>query len=142
MLEALEELRRLLPEELRHARWMLRERSEFLDRARAEADAIIREASSRAEQLVQRSEVNRLAEERARRIVSDAEAEARRVAREVEDFCEGRLASFEDLLARTAEAVRTGRQTLGFVPLPQQEVDLTDSVDDGDGSLFDQDLHR
>jgi len=46
-----------LPEELRAARWLLKEREEFLARTRHEADDIVDQARTRAERMVQRTEV-------------------------------------------------------------------------------------
>lgn len=126
-----------LPEELRAARWLLKERDEFLEQARAEGDAIVREASGRAEQLVQRTEVSRAAEERARRLVADAEAEARRLRREAEDYCDQRLASFEIALEKTATTVREARERLQVGAQPEPPPPAVDDAEDD--AFFDQD---
>ncbi len=126
-----------LPEELRSARWLLKERDEFLADARAEGDLIIREASGRAEQLVQRTEVNRAAEERARRIVQEAEADARRLRHEAEDWCDQRLASFEIALSRTAQTLQDARARLQIQAAPPA-APAAPPVDDED-AFFDQD---
>ncbi len=113
--EILELLRRALdglPDELVGARRVLKERDAVLDGARAEGDAIVREASARAERLVQRTEVVRSAEETARLTIAGAEADARRLRFEVEDFCDQRLASFEAALDEVAGAVARGRRRL------------------------------
>lgn len=110
--DVLEAALRELPTELESARFLLRERDDVLNRARADAEAIIRDASSRAEQLVQRTEVVRAAEEKARRIVAQAETDGRRLQMEVEDFCDQRLASFEVALDRVRQAVEQGRAKL------------------------------
>ena len=62
--------------------------------------------------MVERTEVNKAAEQRARRIVEHAQSEARRMRHEVEDFCDQKLASFEALLDRTGKLVATGRSRL------------------------------
>ena len=54
-----------LPEELRAARWLLKEREEFLGKVRREGDEILELARTRTERLVQRTEVVRTAEQRA-----------------------------------------------------------------------------
>ncbi len=106
--EALESL----PEELRAARWLLKEREEFLARTRHEADDIIDQARTRAERMVQRTEVVKAAEQRAYDIVDAAQADARRLRHEVEDFCDQKLASFEIVLERTQKLVGAGRAKL------------------------------
>lgn len=106
--EALESL----PEELRAARWLLKEREEFLARTRHEADDIVDQARTRAERMVQRTEVVKAAEQRAYDIVDAAQADARRLRHEVEDFCDQKLASFEIVLERTQRLVGAGRAKL------------------------------
>jgi len=101
-----------LPEELRAARWLLKEREEFLARTRHEADDIVDQARTRAERMVQRTEVVKAAEQRAYDIVDAAQADARRLRHEVEDFCDQKLASFQIVLERTQKLVGAGRAKL------------------------------
>jgi hypothetical protein len=101
-----------LPEELRAARWLLKEREEYLNRVRHEGDELLEHARTRAEQMVQRTEVVKAADQRAYQIVENAEAEARRLRHEVEDFCDQKLASFEIVLERTQKLVTSGRAKL------------------------------
>lgn len=106
--EALERL----PEELRAARWLLKEREEFLARVRREGEELLEQARARAERMVQRTEVVKAAEQRAYQIIDAAEADARRLRHEVEDFCDQKLASFEIILERTQKLVAAGRAKL------------------------------
>jgi hypothetical protein len=101
-----------LPEELRGARWMLKEREEFLARTNREADEILAAARGQAERMVQRSEVLRSAETKARRIVERARADAARVRNECDDYCDQRLAQLEAALERTMRVVAAGRRKL------------------------------
>ena len=72
LLSLLDEAMGRLPEDLRAARWLLKEREEFLVKVRREGDEILELARSRAERLVQRTEVVRTAEQRARQLVETA----------------------------------------------------------------------
>jgi len=112
VLELVDEALAQLPEELRAARWLLKEREEFLARTRHEADEMLDQARSRAERMVQRTEVVKAAEQRAYEIVDAAQADARRLRHEVEDFCDQKLASFEIVLERTQTLVAAGRDKL------------------------------
>ena len=112
VLELLDEALTRLPEELRAARWLLKEREEYLARVRHEGDEILDQARARAERMVQRTEVVKASEARARKIVDLADAEARRLKNECEDFCDQKLASFEIVLERTMKLVASGRQKL------------------------------
>lgn len=110
-----------LPDELRAARWLLKERDEFLTKVRHEGDEIVNHARAQAEQFVQRTEVVKAAEQRAWEIVDGAEADARRLQHEVEDFCDQKLASFEIVLERTMGMVASGRAKL-------QGINLTEGI--------------
>ena len=109
VVEMLEEAIARLPDELRAARWLLKEREEFLAKVRREGDDILEQARARAERMVQRTEVVKAADARARQIVDRAEDQARRMRLECEDFCDQKLASFEIVLERTQKLVAAGR---------------------------------
>ena len=92
--------------------------------------------------MVQRTEVVKASEARARKIVDAAQAEANRLKNECEDFCDHKLASFEIVLERTLKMVGAGRDKLqGAVEAgsrsrrgrPEDEADDSPAV-------FDQDL--
>jgi len=106
-----------LPDELRQARWLLKEREDFLARVQGEGDEILDQASAKAEAMVQRTEVVKAAEQRAKRIVEEAQDEARRLRHECEDFCDQRLAQFEIVLNRTMKMVHAGREKLNAAPM-------------------------
>ena len=62
VLELVEDALARLPEELRAARWLLKEREEFLAKVQREGDDILDAARARAERMVQRTEVVRAAQ--------------------------------------------------------------------------------
>ena len=74
IIELLEEALHRLPEEMRQARWMIKERQEFVAKTRREADELLEAARVQAERMVQRTEVVRAAEQRARQIIEAAES--------------------------------------------------------------------
>ncbi len=117
VLEMLHECADRLPDELRAARWLLKEREDFLARVRREGDELMQLARARAEQMVQRTEVVKAAENRARKIIDAAETESRRIRHECEDYCDQKLASFEAVLERTLKSVVQGRSRLQGDPL-------------------------
>jgi hypothetical protein len=117
VVEMLEEAIARLPDELRAARWLLKEREEFLGKVRREGDDILEQARTRAERMVQRTEVVKAADARARQIVDRADDQARRMRLECEDFCDQKLASFEIVLERTQKLVAAGRTKLQGKPV-------------------------
>jgi hypothetical protein len=138
VLELVEEALSRLPDELRRARWLLRERDEFLAKVQREGDDILDAARVRVERMVQRTEVVRSAEHRARQVIDDAEGESRRLRHEAEDFCDQKLAQFEIVLDRTLRTVQAGRSRLQAAPLPGEEDVPRDLPEPGTG-FFDQD---
>ena len=112
LLDLLDQAIERLPDEVRSARWLLKERDEFLAREQRQADDILAAARGQAERMVQRSEVMKAAEAKARRVVEKARAEASRQRNEADDFCDKRLAQFETVLERTMRLVTAGRAKL------------------------------
>jgi hypothetical protein len=112
LLEVLEEIREALPEELRRARWLLKEKEEFLAQARQERQEIIDQGRAQVARMIERQEITRAAEARARQIVAEARADARTLQRRVEDYCDHKLASFEAVLERTSRTLQQGREKL------------------------------
>jgi hypothetical protein len=139
VLELLDDAIAKLPDELREARWLRKEREEYLAKMRADGDDIIEAARTRVEQMVQRTEVVKAAEHRARRIVDAAEAEARRLRLECEDFCDQKLASFEIVLERTLKLVGSGREKLQATNLARPETAPEPEAPATDEGFFDQD---
>jgi hypothetical protein len=139
VLELLDDAIAKLPDELREARWLRKERDEYLSKMRADGDDIIEAARTRVEQMVQRTEVVKAAEHRARRIVDAAEAEARRLRLECEDFCDQKLASFEIVLERTLKLVGSGREKLQATNLARPESSPEPEPPAADEGFFDQD---
>jgi len=128
-----------LPDELRQARWLLREKEEFLaDRAR-EADALMADVRAQAEHMVSRSEVVRQANVVAQRILDDANEEARRLRHEAEDYCDQKLAGMEIVLDRITKTVRAGREKLQATS-PMVAPLETVVPEEEESGFFDQDL--
>ena len=147
VIELLEEASQRLPDELKQARWLLRERTEFLEKRQREADDILEAARVRAEGMVQRTEIIRESEHAARRTVDDARDEARRLRHEAEDYCDQKLAAFEIVLERTIKTVQAGREKLSVIPPPPADgpearvagVEAGDDTLATEDSFFDQD---
>jgi hypothetical protein len=112
LLDLLDHAIERLPDEVREARWLMKDRDEFLARTQREADDILAAARGQAERMVQRSEVTKAADAHARRLVEQARAEAGRLRNECDDYCDKRLAQFETVLERTMGVVAAGRAKL------------------------------
>ncbi len=137
VLQLVDEILAAFPDELRHARWLLKERDDFLVQARREADDILAAARIQVERMVERTEIVREAHRVAQRTVDDADAQARRMRLECEDYVDQKLAEFEVVLDRTMQAVQQGRQRLqvSYDTLDEEEEEFAEDTQ----AFFDQD---
>jgi len=131
-----------LPDELRQARWLLRESDEFMAQRKRDADGLLEDVRAQAERMVQRTEIVRQANQVAQRILDDAREEARRLRHEAEDFCDQKLASFEIVLDRTLKTVQAGREKLQATPVVAPPLAEGEEGEDmgGETTFFDQDI--
>jgi F0F1-type ATP synthase membrane subunit b/b' len=108
----LERLRADLPDELRAARWMVREREAFIQRTNEKAREIVDRARAEADELVSDSNITKEAVEEANILVRRAEGEVRRLRLETEDEIERKLQDVEALLAKLLSEVQGARSEL------------------------------
>ena len=126
-----------LPEELREARWLLKERDQVVERASNEAGRLVEAARVRAERMVEKNELVREARRTSEQIIEDAERQAASIRHEAEDYVDRKLAAFEVVLDRTMQQVEKGRERLQVhtTPTPSLDAELADD----DSQFFDQD---
>ena len=108
-LSMLEKIRADLPDDLRAARWMVREREAFISRTNEKAREIIARARKEADELVSDDNIVAEAVEEANILVRRAEAEARRLRLESEDELEKELQKLEAVIAEVLQRVQRSR---------------------------------
>ena len=108
--EILDELRNVLPEEFRQARWIVKEREGMIEESKRQSDRIIREAKERAEMLVNEAEILKNAKRQAENLLSIAEAKSRTIRLEAEDYADEKLAGLEAALHKILAAIERGRK--------------------------------
>ena len=113
-----------LPEELRAARWMVRERESYIGRTNEKAREVIAKAKLRSEELVSESYIVEEAVQEANTLVRNAENESRRIRLEAEDHAERRLAEAEAILGELLRYVRESRAELHQSLPPGPDVPL------------------
>jgi hypothetical protein len=111
-LGTLEKIRADLPDELRAARWMVREREAFISRTNEKARDLIDRARKEAEELVAESSIVAEAVEEANILVRRAEGEARRLRLETEDDIEKSLQRVEVILNDMMAQIQLAREEL------------------------------
>jgi vacuolar-type H+-ATPase subunit H len=110
--DLLNELRETIPEELKEARWIVKERDEMLAAAEREAERILGEARERQTQLVVEHDLMREAELASEDIIDDARAEEREIRLGAEDYADEILSTFETNLSKFIAAIQRGRERL------------------------------
>jgi cell division septum initiation protein DivIVA len=110
--DLLSELRSSMPEEIRQARWVLKERDDVIAQAAREADQLLADAREERDRMVSEQEIVKAAHREAERVVDDAREQARVLRLEAEDYVDGKLANFEIVLQKTMKQVEKGRDRL------------------------------
>ena len=119
VLELLEAAKNELPEEIKQARWVVKDREQLLAKARQDGEAIVRRGHEERGRLVSEQEVVRAANAEAEQILSEAREQARQLRLEAEDYVDAKLAQYEIALGKTytelersIAQVRRGRDKL------------------------------
>lgn len=115
LLSALEELRNELPGQLQQAQQILDQREQVILSAHGDAQRILVQAQTEKQNMVSNTEITLAAEQQAAGIVDAATAETQRLRDEVESYVDTSLANFEQLLQRTLETVKRGRNRMSAV---------------------------
>lgn len=105
-------IRAAMPEEIRQARWVLKERDQLLAQASRDAEQIVADGHVERDRLLSDTEIVREAHREAQRIVDRAAEEGRKIRHEAEDFVDAKLGDFEALLQKTLATVTKGRDRL------------------------------
>jgi F0F1-type ATP synthase membrane subunit b/b' len=115
-----------LPEEIKQARWIVKDREELLGKARAEGEKLVEAAREEQLRMARKESIVVRANEEGERILTEAEDRARIMRDEAEDYVDSKLAQFEIALrkvleesqaatkglARTLDQVEMGRDRL------------------------------
>jgi vacuolar-type H+-ATPase subunit H len=103
-------MRAALPEEIKQARWVVKDREQLLGKARKDAEGIIQEALEERSKLLSQEEVVKASVREAERILEEAREQARQIRHEAEDYMDQKLAAFEATLTRALEQMAEIRQ--------------------------------
>jgi vacuolar-type H+-ATPase subunit H len=107
-----DQMRSTIPEEIKQARGIVKEREEMLAEARREAERIVEEARGRQAQLVAEHRLIRQAERAAQDIIDDARVREREIRLGAEDYAAEILDTLEVNLSKFIAAVQRGRARL------------------------------
>ena len=111
--DILDQMRATIPEEIKQARWIVKERQEMLAEAKREAERIVKEARDRQDRLVSSEEITKQAERAAEDIIEDARSREREIRLGAEDYADEILNTLEVNLSKFIAAVQRGRSPGG-----------------------------
>lgn len=110
--DILDQMRSTIPEEIKQARWIVKERQEMLAEAKTEAERLLAEAQEKANRLASEEEIVRLAEKQAKEILEESREREREIRLGAEDYADEVLGNLEVNLEKFLAAVRRGRERL------------------------------
>src|SRR5436190_294557 len=87
--DILDQMRATIPEEIKQARWIVKERQEMLAEAKREQDRLLQEAREQAVREASQTEIVKLAERQGQEIIDEAPRQAREMRLEMEDCAAG-----------------------------------------------------
>jgi hypothetical protein len=107
-----------VPDEIREARWALRDREALMESEQIKAMQLMDQVRAEAARMVDKTEIVRQSHLRADQIIAEAQAKARQIINQSEDFIDGKLAGFEIVLERLLKTTHSGRERLSSQSVP------------------------
>jgi len=112
MLDFLDKLRAQIPEDIRQAQWVTRERERILRDAQAEAERIVMKAKAYVDQQASENEIVKIAEDFAEKTVNQARREAEEMSAYAKTYAVEVLQRLETALNKAMTAVQEGKDKL------------------------------
>jgi hypothetical protein len=110
---------RNLPDEIRQARWDLKDRAQLMEQERQRAQAVMDQVRAEASRMIEKNEIVRQSKLRAEDIIAEAQTRARTMINETEDYIDQKLATFEIVLGRLLDQTQSGRENLRSMIAPR-----------------------
>ena len=108
MLEIIDQMRIVIPDEVKKAQQIMGQRDRFLAQAQEEADRTIALAREKAEQLAMKDNVVLEAQRRADQIINQARADAEATRRDADDYIVETLMNLQDQVEKTLNQIQNG----------------------------------
>jgi vacuolar-type H+-ATPase subunit H len=151
VLDLLREMQESLPEEIKQARWIVKDRDDLLAKARMDAEKIVEHARDEQVRMARKEAIVERATEESERILSEADERARVMRGDAEDYADAKLAQFEialrriledsqattRALAKTLDQVEVGRMRLR-APATAAEQELGQGAQPAQAEFYDE----
>lgn len=118
--DILDQLRATIPEQIRQARSIAKEREGMLIEAEREAERIVKEAREREGRLISDDQITKQAEHAADKIITDARGREREIRLGAEDYVDEVLNTLEANLSKLIDAVQRARERLAGKDQPAE----------------------
>ena len=112
MLEVIDQMRIVIPDEVKKAQQVLAQRDRYLAQAQEEADRTIALARDKAEQIAAKDNIVIEAQRRAEQILAQARADAEATRRDADDYVVDTLVQLQENLEKVLTQVRNGVLTV------------------------------
>ncbi|MBV9270392.1 MAG: hypothetical protein JO165_04805 [Candidatus Eremiobacteraeota bacterium] len=122
LVELIEKIRSSLPEEVGRAKIIAKDQDRMIRAAHEKAQAIVTEATSKHEELVENNEIVRRARTTAETVLREAEERARKVREGADQYAAVILGELEGRLGAALGSVRKGREALTPKPVSSPAV--------------------
>ena len=106
------QLRVSLPEEVKRAEWVAKEKERLLEESKAEAQKMIDQAKDYIQKMIDESEILRQAKEQAAAVLEDAKKSAQELSDGAASYAKQVLESLGEQLEKTLNTVRRGQEEL------------------------------
>ncbi|MBQ8781393.1 MAG: ATPase [Oscillospiraceae bacterium] len=116
MRDCINDLRLTLPDEIRNAKNIVRDRKEIISVANREAEQIVRRAEERAKMLISNDEITKAAQRQAAEIITQAQAQAKDIRGAANKYIDDVLHQTETLLQANLSEVKKKRQDIRNIP--------------------------
>ena len=108
----IEDMRLRLPQEIRQAKNIVSDRSDIINDAKKEADAIVKSTEEKVKILASQSEVLRQAQTKAREILEEAESRAKEMRTAANEYVDSLMKDTDHVLTSGISEIRKARQSL------------------------------
>jgi vacuolar-type H+-ATPase subunit H len=110
--DLIDQMRTVLPEEVRSARKVLRERDSIISEAQQQADDILKTAHEQAEMLLDQQGLMAEAQARAKQYMEEVEADAQERINGADEYARQVLTQLRDQLSRHLKTIEKGLDSL------------------------------
>ncbi len=112
LLDYVDRIRTTLPDEVRQAKLLIREREKVLSESKREAQQLMENAQKQIIKKAEESEIMEIAQQRANELIQQAEQMAAEIRLGAKDYAEEVLEKIENNLTATLAQIKAGQQEL------------------------------